>query len=96
MIDVWPEGSSIRLEMGRKKKEKKRIKQRKLQYVFPQVFSNFHGLLPLAVCQTYFIFIYNNLITAKCEGERQRETDRTRDFSDLMKAIELLVQIDFN
>lgn len=84
--------------MGRKKK-KKRIKQRKLQYVFPQVFFNFHGLLPLAVCQTYFIFIYNNLITAKCEGlskEEESERDSTRDFSDLMKAIEFLVQIDFN
>lgn len=56
---------------------RKKDQPKKVAICFPQVFfismACPSALLPPAVCQTYFIFIYNNLITAKWEAARGRE-----------------------
>lgn len=85
-----PKAVRFALKWGAKKDQPKKV-----AICFLQVFSISmrppSRLLPLAVCQTYFIFIYNNLITAKSGGERGGENGR-----NLMKLSEFLVQIDFN
>lgn len=72
-----PKAVRFALKWGAKKDQPKKV-----AICFLQVFSISmrppSGLLPLAVCQTYFIFIYNNLITAKSEGEEERGREREK------------------